>query len=90
MMSLNYIPPIKSRNTKALINGTVRLSSPFGVSASSTVAKAATPKEANSRVDREKGHRYEKSSKLSVTLTSVIENIATVPSMLFFENMLNW
>ena len=57
MMSLNYIPPIKSRNIKVLISGTVRLSSPFGVSASRTVAEAATPNEASSSVNVEKGHK---------------------------------
>jgi len=57
IISLNYIPPIKNKNAKALISGTVRLSIPFGVSASVAVAIVATPNEANSSVDVEKGHR---------------------------------
>jgi hypothetical protein len=56
------------------------LSKPFGVSASSAVAMTATANDDITNVDVEKGHRYEKSSRLKVTLMSVVRNIAIEPS----------
>ncbi len=86
-MSLNYIPPIRTKNKSALRSGTVMLSIPFGVSASSIVANIATPNEANSKVVIWNGHRYENASRLRVTLIKVTRNIAVVPSILFFESL---
>ena len=53
--SFNYKPPIKSRKTMALNKGTVKLSKPFGVSASQTVATVAAPKEASAKLKIEIG-----------------------------------
>ena len=72
----------------ALNKGTVKLSKPFGVSASQTVATAAAPKEASANLGIEIGNRNEKNSAHAIRPEIQMVNIAVDPSKLFVPKML--